>query len=139
MVYYLFISYNIIKKVSTECPNFVENSRMSRTTTANLQLFNRFVGVAARKLRIHNKIEKIISTNEIHFTACSYYIRSIKVFESNRWLTKIMEQSLDVFTVVRRLRMGCPGHDTGRQSDHPQACDTSFESSLQMGNNVKLI
>lgn len=50
MVHYLFISYNIIKKVSTECPNFVENSRMSRTTTANLQLFNRFGGVAARKL-----------------------------------------------------------------------------------------
>lgn len=59
------------------------------------------------------------------------------MFENNRWLHKEMEQPLDAITVVRRLRMGCPGHDTGRQSDHPQACAASFESSLQMGNKLK--
>lgn len=53
-IYYLFITRDIINKVSTKRRNFVENSRIGRTTTTNLQLFNRFRGVASRKLRIHN-------------------------------------------------------------------------------------
>lgn len=53
-LHYLFIRFNVIKKLPTECPNFNKISRKSRTTTANLQLFNRFRGVAPRKLRIYN-------------------------------------------------------------------------------------
>lgn len=102
MVHYLFISYNIIKKVSTECPNFVENSRMSRTTTANLQLFNRFGGVAARKLWIHNNIVQFLLTNPVKYITLLIFTATevSRVLKSNQWLPKIMEQPLDAITVV---------------------------------------